>query len=141
MDLKRIETLVKPAVLERGLIYYNEGLVLQAEQIEPGEFIALVAGNKEYNVYLKLNTDFELVAHRCDCPYDDDALCKHRVAALYLIYEEELYRKEPVNGPYQKIKIALNNYSKAELQQLLLDMAKLDRNFRKKLLWILRLMR
>lgn len=76
------KNLFQPQILERGLDYYNRGLVEDFNQGD--DFIAAtVEGNSAYDVVIDLE-DGEILAMNCECPYAEEGdYCKHMAAVLF----------------------------------------------------------
>ncbi|MFU8843376.1 MAG: SWIM zinc finger family protein [Bacteroidales bacterium] len=89
LTLKNFETLIDPVIVERGLEYYDEGLVHELEQEAPGLWLATVEGTNKHRVSVftqrSVIKDWE-----CNCSYDLGPVCKHVVAVLYKIADDTL---------------------------------------------------
>ena len=95
MNLKDFEEHINPDIVERGYDYYENGLVSDLENTEPGLWIAYVFGSERYTV--TVNTHRSIIKDwECDCPYDWGPVCKHVVAVFYAIAEE--IGTEPIPG-------------------------------------------
>lgn len=88
INLSTFEQQVDETILKRGLKYFENGAVGEVEQISHGEFEAQVEGSGMYTVRIEVKGD-RITAHECDCPYDG-AVCKHVVAVLFQLQQEEL---------------------------------------------------
>jgi uncharacterized Zn finger protein len=111
ISLKHFESEIDEVIVDRGLSYWENGNVLELEQIGDGEFEAIVSGSEDYQVNIKLIGD-KVQDFNCDCPYDMGPVCKHVVAVLYALKEGKL------NGA-EKSKIKLKSKGKiAEKQSL-----------------------
>jgi hypothetical protein len=89
IPLSGFEEYIDETILKRGLAYFRKGMVLSFDEAGPGEYDALVRGTEDYTVHLTVRNGM-LEDHRCDCPYDKGQFCKHEVAALYYLQQEEL---------------------------------------------------
>ena len=77
-----------PAILDRGRDYFRNGHVISFEEIQPGEYEAVVEGTEDYIVNLTV-IDGNLEDCSCTCPYDYGSVCKHIVAAVMYLQKEE----------------------------------------------------
>src|SRR5690606_20415125 len=75
-------------ILQRGKAYYEDGHVESFEEVENGAWIATVIGSEDYFVDIEFSKRGTVTDYQCDCPYDGD-LCKHVVAVLYAIRDEQ----------------------------------------------------
>ncbi|GBF35442.1 SWIM zinc finger family [Desulfocucumis palustris] len=95
--LAAMESYIPDYIIERGLEYYENGLV---ENVNiDGQWVhATVLGNYgDYNVKVHM-ADFS--KSRCSCPYED--YCKHMAAVVYQLtreYAGEQGYSEPAGGP------------------------------------------
>ncbi len=81
-------TLFRPHILERGSVYYEDGLVTGFEYSD-NEITAQVAGSDIYDVQIELDGE-DVLDMYCSCPYAVDGHnCKHMAAVLFQ-FEEEL---------------------------------------------------
>jgi hypothetical protein len=84
-----------PAILDRGRDYFKNGHVISFEEIQPGEYEAVVEGTEDYLVNLTvINGSLEDCS--CTCPYDFGSVCKHIVAAVMYLQKEEPGFQEPI---------------------------------------------
>lgn len=81
------ESHVSPTILTRGHAYFRDGAVAQLEESDAGPWEAVVSGNADYQVFIKL-TGKKVASWNCNCPYADGPICKHVVAVLYKLREE-----------------------------------------------------
>ena len=86
MRIDDFENQIDPTILSRGQAYYEEGAVVELEQVRQGLYEATVAGSDDYIVEVEIRKG-EVKALECDCPYDYGPVCKHEVAVLYAIRE------------------------------------------------------
>lgn len=83
-------TMFQSHILDRGIMYYEDGAVTEFEISEDGrEINAVVEGTEDYNVQIDVRGD--IVEHmECDCPYAESGnKCKHMAAVLFA-YEQYL---------------------------------------------------
>ena len=86
MRIDDFENQVDPTILSRGQTYFEEGAVMELEQVRQGFYEATVAGSEDYIVEVEIRNG-EVKALECDCPYDYGSVRKHEVAVLYAIRE------------------------------------------------------
>lgn len=92
--------LFQPHILERGLDYYESGLVQSLEQT--GDiYEAIVEGTEDYAVQISVRNGVVEEAY-CSCPYAADGnYCKHMAAVLFQIQEGDsaVQHDEPISKP------------------------------------------
>ena len=72
---------VNRTIVERGVKYFNRGLVYELKDHEDGYWTANVEGSyDDYEVEIYISDEF-VKEWECSCPYDGD-VCKHVVATL-----------------------------------------------------------
>ena len=131
MHIDRFEELVAPRIMDRGTKYFQNGHIQEVEQVDQGEFCALVAGTESYNIYLRFDREYNLLFHYCNCLYTDSPICKHKVAVVLHIRKARMLEQVPsASGLFASIKNKLEEYNERELRQLILDQTKLDSKFR-----------
>ena len=94
MHLANFETEINITILQRGRSYYDDGAVTDFQDMENGQYFAIVEGNEDYEVDLRLAQDGEVLNYSCTCPYDGE-ICKHVIAVLYQIKEETNITQTP----------------------------------------------
>lgn len=124
-------------IVERGRNYYKNGYVVEIEELTSNDYNAIVMGSDIYAVNVVLTDDREIYTHQCNCPYDSGPICKHKVAVLLEIEDHLLSEKQFPTGNLHRIKSALEEYSKQELSQLIISLAKSNLSTRKNLLLLL----
>lgn len=87
--LNHFEQYIDEAILKRGLSYFKKGHVISFDEITQGEYEAVVIGTDEYLVRLKVKSR-NVIENSCTCPYDMGSVCKHIVAVLFYMQQEEL---------------------------------------------------
>ncbi len=115
--LNDFERHVSLAVQKRGYTYYLHGAVLELEEKETGYWAATVSGSEDYEVSVQMK-DFNVRQYYCDCPYEDEDLCKHLVAVLYKI-REELPKKTPAKAKKASFEDLLQQLSLEELRDFI----------------------
>jgi len=96
LKLKTFETEISQTLLQRGKDYYKQGAVADLQVMDNGQCFAIVEGNDDYEVDIRLGRDGEILEYSCNCPYDGD-ICKHITAVLYQLREES-----PSDGQLKK---------------------------------------
>lgn len=109
---------VSDTIYERGEEYYRFGNILEIRN-NIGDYFANVKGSngESYSVNVKLSSNGKVELFDCDCPYDYSPICKHIVAVMLAIQNNE-----GVNVDY--IKDRLNKISKDELINVLTDLCR-----------------
>ena len=75
--------LFPPHIVERGLLYFQQGKVRDVQKTSAGRYRAEVFGSENYSVWLKLDSDLYIKDGGCDCPYG--WACKHMAALWYAV--------------------------------------------------------
>lgn len=83
------ENFVNPVILERGHFYFENGYVGEVNEVEPELYEATVDGTERYEVLIIAEDDM-VEECSCTCPYDHGPICKHIVAVLYKLQQQEL---------------------------------------------------
>lgn len=89
ISLQKFESQIDEIIVDRGLSYWENGNVIELEQTENGEYEAMVSGNEDYEVNIKVEHD-NVQDFSCTCPYDKGPVCKHVVAVLFAIQNGKL---------------------------------------------------
>jgi uncharacterized Zn finger protein len=140
IPLDHFEQYIDETILKRGLSYFKNGHVGEAEEITQGEYEAVVEGTEDYTVRLTLRNG-AITAHSCDCPYDMGPVCKHIVAVIFHLQREALEldtktkKKKSVQKPKKKtvaqqVDELLGKISYEELKQFVRDKAASNPPFR-----------
>ena len=138
IPLNSFEQLIDETILKRGLEYFEQGCVSEFTTIATNEYEAIVEGNEDYTVNLFIENDI-VVSHHCTCPYDFGPVCKHEVAVLFYMLQNELNLSE--NKPKKKkeqkkptvenqIKTILHSLDQDTLQKFIIEQCKQDKKFR-----------
>ena len=93
----QFEQHIDETILDRGLTYFKNGHITSVEELYPGEFEAVVEGTEDYEVRLKIQNN-NVTEYSCTCPYDYGSVCKHIVAVLYYLQQEEAVSKQSDKG-------------------------------------------
>ena len=132
MKLKDFRNHVNKSILDRGYDYYVVGNIIENYNLGDGEYIFMVQGSEVYEVTVQLNPHGEMVYTECNCPYDFGPICKHQVAAYFELIdilddEEKLNNQMKTIAEPTEILTVLNNLSKDELINIILDITRNDR--------------
>ena len=124
MTLHNFESEIDEAILDRGLSYWKNGNVIELEQTGNNEYEAIVSGNKDYEVKIKLADD-NIQDFTCTCPYDWGPVCKHVAAVLFALQEGNLSGlKEAKAIKKSKGKISQKNSLKKQFEDILTRLGK-----------------
>lgn len=146
IPLNQFEQYIDGTILKRGLQYFKKGHVHEPEEIGPGEYEAIVEGTENYTVQLTIKNG-KITEHVCDCPYDMGPVCKHVVAVIYYLQQDELelnkkakkakraktgQTAKPVEQKTvaQRIEELLDKATHDELKQFIREMATQNAQFR-----------
>ena len=88
IPLNEFEQLFDSAILQRGYKYFKNGMVDGLEEINNGEYEAIVEGSESYTVRLKLENS-TVTEHDCSCPYNLGPVCKHIAAVIYYLKQKD----------------------------------------------------
>lgn len=81
ITLDNFREYIEARIYWRGVEYFEDGSVTQLTTDGNGHWSAVVAGSKDYETEVDIDSDGE-ISWYCDCPYDRGAMCKHVVAML-----------------------------------------------------------
>lgn len=101
IPLNDFEEYIGETILSRGLSYFENGCVNEPDEITKGVYETIVEGSEDYTVRLTLNKGI-ITEYSCDCPYDMGPVCKHIVAFMFYLQQEEL-GKEDLSSPKKTI--------------------------------------
>lgn len=138
MTLYDFEELINEKQLFKGLEYYENKLVNELKEYEPGRWQAVVDGSEAYSVTIGLKKE-TIKDCFCDCPHEVEH-CKHVVAVLYAIKEvaSPFYDKgfnkidRFTNNVKQKEVVAdiVSTVPEKELRQFIIDQADINPEFK-----------
>ena len=138
IPLNEFEHIIDETILKRGLSYFKKGFVTEFSEISNNEFEANVSGTEEYTVNLKVVNDI-IIEHNCDCPYDMGPVCKHIVASIFYLKQDELNlnqqnlplsKKKKNKTVSQQLKEVLDKVSHQDLKEFIQEQSKIDKQFR-----------
>ncbi len=108
-------------ILQRGYNYYLEGLVDDVF-VEDNTISASVVGTEVYRVQVTIDRK-KVVDFYCTCPYfEDNGECKHIVALLYYINNEDVKEYDKITSKRQNIKDVLNKIDANDLKSFLVNL-------------------
>lgn len=109
---------VSDTIYERGEEYYRFGNILEIRN-NIGDYFANIKGSngESYSVNVKLSSNGKVELFDCDCPYDYSPVCKHIVAVMLAIQNNE-----GTNSDF--LENNLNKLSKDELINILTDLCR-----------------
>ncbi len=138
IPLNEFEQLIDERILKRGLSYFKGGAITNFLEIASGEYEAIVSGTEEYTVQLEISNNI-ITEHNCDCPYDMGPVCKHVVATIFHLQQDELELNQPnftipkkkkTKSISQQVKELLKAISHNELIEFVQENSKKDKKFR-----------
>ncbi len=138
IPLNEFEQLLDETILKRGLAYFKGGAITDFSEISNGEYEAIVSGTEDYTVQLEVKNN-TIIEHNCDCPYDMGAVCKHVVAVIFHLQQDELDlnlsssnspKKKKTKSVNQQVKELLKTISHNELIGFVEENCKKDKKFR-----------
>ncbi|MBN1414327.1 MAG: SWIM zinc finger family protein [Bacteroidales bacterium] len=133
MHLTTFEKEISNVILQRGKDYFSDGAVIDLQIMDNGQCFAIVEGNDDYEVEIRLGRDGEILEYSCNCPYDGD-ICKHIVAVLYSIKDKSpgvrVNKKVSKKEPWKNI---LDNLPEDELKSFVTQYAARNIDFRNRL--------
>lgn len=138
IPLNEFEQLIDEKILKRGLSYFKSAAITNFLEILTGEYEAIVSGTEEYTVQLKISNN-AITEHNCDCPYDMGPVCKHIVAVIFHLQQDELELNQPnftipkknrTKSVSQQVKELLKAISHKELIEFVQEHSKKDKKFR-----------
>jgi len=138
IPLNEFEQLIDERILKRGLSYFKSGAITDFSEISSGEYEAIVSGTEEYTVQIEISNNI-VTEHNCDCPYDMGPVCKHVVAVIFHLQQDELELNQPnftipkkkkTKSVSQQVKEFLKAISHKELIEFVQENSKKDKKFR-----------
>jgi len=89
IPLNEFEQHIDEDILKRGLQYFKKGYVTSVDELSGGEYEATVEGSETYTVHMEIKNGL-INGSYCTCPYDWGPVCKHEVAVMFYLQQEEL---------------------------------------------------
>ena len=88
ISLTKFESEIDERIVSRGEEYFNSDAVRGLKKIKDDQWTAAVEGTETYKVCINLKGD-NVEDYSCTCPYDLGPVCKHVVAVLYALREQQ----------------------------------------------------
>ncbi len=140
IPLNQFENYIDETILKRGLDYFNAGAISDVVELSHNHFEGLVVGSDNYTVNIELSNGL-ISRHTCDCPYDMGPICKHVVAVIFYLQQDELdlkkkpaKKKTPVKKRSKSIATQVNDIldelTHEELRAFVKERCNNDSNFR-----------
>ncbi len=135
IPLDEFEQIIDESILKRGLAYFERDLVTDFSEISRGEYEAIVSGTEDYSIQLVIKNT-TITEHNCDCPFEGGPVCKHVVAVIFYLLQEELDlnqittkspRKPKSKSLNKEIKDLLKSVSNKELMDFVVEYSKSDK--------------
>lgn len=143
IPLNEFEQIIDETILKRGLTYHKMGAVTNCTEVFSGGYEAKVSGTEEYTVYLKVSKN-SIVEHLCDCPYDMGPVCKHIVAVIFYLQQDQLElevqtslkpsrsKRKNTKSVAKQIQELLQVVSHEELREFVQEVMAKDKQFKSK---------
>ncbi len=135
LTLKNFESLLSGSILAKGRDYFENGAVGDLAKDGKGIWNALVSGSEDYEVEICFSGK-KISDCSCDCPHDAQ-YCKHIIAVLYAILEEEppvTDNKKRGSASKKDWTEIVNDLAETELKQFIIEYGRSNREFRNLLL-------
>ncbi|MBN2729195.1 MAG: hypothetical protein JXR53_08210 [Bacteroidales bacterium] len=138
IPLSQFEQIIDETIRKRGLSYFKGGAIIDFSEVSTGEYEAIVSGTKEYTVQLEIKNN-TIIEYNCDCPYNMGPVCKHVVAVIFHLQQDELEfnqpnstipKKKKTKSVSQHVKELLNAISHKELIDFVQENSIKDKKFR-----------
>ena len=100
IPLNEFEQHISEKILTRGLAYYQNGNVVDVQELSDNLFEASVKGSDNYVVQIEINDKY-ISDYSCNCPYDMGPICKHVVATIFYLVEIE-FEEDLLDVPKKK---------------------------------------
>lgn len=89
ISINEFEQHIDEDILKRGLQYFKKGYVTAVDEMSPGNYEATVEGSETYTIRMEIHNGM-INSSYCDCPYDWGPFCKHEVAVMFYLQQDEL---------------------------------------------------
>ena len=142
IPLDRFEEIIDDNILRRGLDYFQSRAIKDFSELSYGCYEAFISGTELYKAQLEIRNN-TIIHFNCDCPYDLGPVCKHIVAVIFYLKQDELElsattpkttkakKAQPIN---QQVKRLLDTISHEDLVKFVIENSKKDKKFRNCLL-------
>ena len=88
ISLKKFELEIDERIVGRGEEYFDSDAVRGLKRIKDDQWVASVDGTETYKVCISLK-ESNVEDYSCSCPYDLGPVCKHVVAVLYALRDQQ----------------------------------------------------
>lgn len=138
IPINEFEQIIDKRILKRGLSYFKDGAISDFSEISTGEYEAIVSGTEEYTVQIEIRNN-TILEHHCDCPFDMGPVCKHVVAVIFRLQQDELElnqsnitipKKKKTKSVSRQVNELLDAISHKELIEFVQENSKRDKKFR-----------
>ena len=145
IPFQQFEEYIDETILPRGLSYFENGYVDRPDEIISGLYEAIVKGTADYTVRIQLEGE-TVTEYSCNCPYDFGPVCKHVVALMFCIREEEpklqqnrgskkkTRKKSKKKTVSEQVEELLVDLPHDEMKRFIKEQADIDGSFRRRLL-------
>jgi hypothetical protein len=139
MNLTNFKSHINKTIVDRGYSYYIEGNIVEAYEQGDNKYIFQIEGSDDYEVIVELGDNGEILYSDCECPYDFGPVCKHEVATYFQLFEMLNHRtlndKRAIKSDKRiTIQEVLNNLSKEELINIIVNITHDDATLEKRLM-------
>ena len=140
MNINNFMQYIDQNILDRGYDYYNNGNIIDVYEDDYNKYIFEIEGSEDYEVTVEIDDDGGVIDSYCDCPYNFGPVCKHEAAAyfqLLKIINDKNNNEKAKKGSKKKQSIneTLNNLSKEELIDIIIDVTKKDKTLKNNILF------
>ncbi|MEI3614117.1 SWIM zinc finger family protein [Pseudogracilibacillus sp. SO30301A] len=140
MNIRDFQYHINKTILDRGYNYYIDGNIVESYKQGDNEYIFHVEGSDYYEVLVEIGDNGDILSSYCDCPYDFGPLCKHEAAAYFkafdmLHHENDIEQVSTKSSKRETVQVILNNLSKQELINIIVNLALDDATLEKSLLF------
>lgn len=108
IPINEFELHVDEDILKRGLQYFKKGYVTSVDELSAGEYEATVEGSETYTVHMEVKNGVMNGCY-CTCPYDWGPVCKHEVAVMFYLQQEELGIESKPQKTAKKTRVKASN--------------------------------
>ncbi len=131
MNLNNFEDNISSVIFKRGEDYYLDNAVADLQDMENGQWFAIVEGSYDYEVDIRFDLNGNIQDYACNCPYDG-AICKHVVAVLLKIKDETQIPENKNKKQKKQVgwKEIADNVPEDELRKFVKKYAAKNRDFR-----------
>ncbi len=126
-SIENILSIAPSKIYQRGLDYYRSNKIVRIERKNNDISAEVEGSNGEiYVVSIDFDKNGNVKYYDCDCPYDGGPICKHIVAVLLKLSEDDVQ----YNLPLEEM---LESLTKEKLIKIIVDLANKDSKIKDKL--------